>query len=342
MDLTERLCRASGVSGHEDEVLEIVGNELRAAGCKVESDNFGNLVGVKGSGEPKIMLVAHADEVGLLVKHITKEGFIKFIKIGGIDDRILLHQRIIVKSKKGDVAGIIGHKPPHLMQPEEKKKVVKKDELYIDVGAKDKKAAEKLLEVGDPVIFEPSYGRLGKNKAYGKAVDNRIGCAALVEIMKNIPKTVKATIYAVASVQEEVGLKGARVAAFKLNPDYAIAVDTTIAGDTPGIKEEESSLALGKGPAITLVEASGRGVVTHPKVREVLFATAKAKKIPIQVDVLEGGMTDAAIIYLTREGIPSGVVSIPTRYIHGPSSVYDARDVAGVVKLVSESVKKLR
>lgn len=341
MELLTELCKASGVSGFEDDVKKIMQRELTKSCSHVYEDKLGNIVGRKGSGKIKIMLAAHMDEIGLMVKHIDKEGFINFVKVGGIDDRVLFNQRVQVKTKKGFVEGVIGSKPPHLQKEEERKKVVKHEELFIDIGASSKKDAEKLVSVGDSVSFEPSFGRLGKNLVYGKAVDDRVGCFALLEVMKHLPKNFGAEVYAVGTVQEEVGLKGARVSAFSINPDYAIALDTTIAGDTPSIKETESDLKLGKGPAVTIMEASGRGAVTHPKLRELMIKTAKKKAVPYQIDVLEGGMTDAAIIYLTREGIPSGVVSIATRYIHGPTGVFDSRDVRNTVRLVEQSVKEL-
>lgn len=342
MKLLTELCIASGISGFEDDVKKIMQREMKKSCETVKSDKFGNIIGKKGKGKLKIMVAAHMDEVGLMVKHISKEGFISFVKIGGIDDRILLHQRVIVKSGKNDVPGVIGLKPPHLQKDEEKKKIVKHDQMFIDIGAKNKKDAEKKVAVGDPILFEPSFGELSKNVYYGKAVDDRIGCYAMLKVMEALPASINATVYAVGTVQEEVGLKGARVAAYSINPDYAIALDTTISGDTPGINETESSLKLGAGPAITLSEAGGRGLVSHPKVRDIMIKTAKKSKIPYQIDVLEGGMTDAAIIYLTREGIPSGVISAPTRYIHGPTSVFDLRDVKNTVKLTVNVVKALR
>jgi putative aminopeptidase FrvX len=341
MDLLEKLCRAHGISGFEGEVVGIMKTELGKTCDEVYTDSFGNIIGRKGEGQTKIMLAAHIDEVGLMVKHITKEGFIHFVKIGGIDNRLLLNQRVVIRTKKGDVLGVIGSKPPHLQKEEEKKKVVKHDEMFIDVGAGSRKQAQKLVEVGDPIVFEPNYGRLTGQLYYGKAIDNRIACYALIKIMQSLPKKLNKTIYAVGSAQEEVGLKGARVAAFKLKPDYALALDTNLAGDTPEISEKESCLKLGKGPAITITEASGRGVITHPKIRDLLVKVAKKKKIPVQIDILEGGMTDAAIIYLTREGIPSGVISIPTRYIHGASGVFSMGDVNNTVKLAVEAVKQL-
>lgn len=338
MDLMERLCRARGVSGFEGEVVDILRSEFEKSCDTVYEDDFGNLIAKKGSGNKKIMLAAHMDEIGMMVKHVTEDGYIHFIKIGGIDNRILLNQRVVIKGAKGDVVGIVGAKPPHLLKPEERKKVVKHDEMFIDIGAKSKKDAFKKIAVGDSISFEPNYGKLANNLYYGKAVDDRIGCYVLAQVMKQIPKSVKAEVYAVGTTQEEVGLKGARVAAYGIDPDYALAVDTTIAGDMPDVSDKESSLKLGKGPALTIMEASGRGVITHPKLRKVLEATAKSSKTPYQIDVLEGGMTDAAIIYLTRDGIPSSTISIPTRYIHGPTSIFHMKDVSNSVKLVKAAL----
>ncbi|ODS37331.1 peptidase M42 [Candidatus Altiarchaeales archaeon WOR_SM1_SCG] len=337
MELLEKLCRASGISGFETEVQEIMKKEFEKSCDKVEIDNFGNVIAKKGKGKKKIMLAAHMDEIGLMVKHIDKRGFLNFVKIGGIDDRILMQQRVIIKTKKGDVKGVIGAKPPHLQKAEEKKEVIKHGKLFIDIGAKDDKEAKKMVEVGDPVTLEPNFGKLNKSIYYGKALDDRLGCYALIKIMRQI-KVKDVTIYAVATAQEELGLKGARVSAFKIDPDYALAIDTLVAGDTPYIEESESSLELRKGPAITIMEASGRGAVTHPKIRKILINVAKEKKIPYQIDVLEGGMTDAAVIYISKEGIPTGVVSIPTRYIHGPSGIFSMDDVNNSIKLVMEAL----
>ncbi|HDI72940.1 MAG: M42 family peptidase [Candidatus Altiarchaeales archaeon] len=336
MELLKELCTMDGISGFEKNIAKIMQREFRKTCDSVEVDNFGNVIGRKGNGKRKIMLAAHMDEVGLMVKHINEKGFVSFVKIGGIDDRILLGKRVVIKSKKGDVQGVIGSKPPHLQKKKEREKIIRHEELFIDIGAKNEKEAKKKIEVGDPIIFEPNFGKLTDDLLYGKAIDDRIGCYTLIKIMEKIPKNIKATIYAVGTAQEEVGLKGARVSAFKLNPDYAFAIDTTIAGDTPQIKETESSLKIGKGPAITITEAGGRGVVTHPRLRELLIKTAKKYKIPYQIDVLEGGMTDGAIIYLTREGIPTGVISIPTRYIHGPTGIFSMRDLNNSVRLLTK------
>lgn len=281
------------------------------------------------------------DEVGFLVKNITKEGYIKFIKIGGIDDRILLGQRVVVKAKAGDVFGIIGSKPPHLQKDEERKHPVKYEDMFIDIGAVSKEDALKRIAIADAIIFEPNFGVLSGKLYYGKSLDDRLGCYVLLKIMERIKPLIKAQVFGVATTQEEVGLKGARTSSFKVNPDFAIAFDTTIAGDTPGITENESSLKLGSGAAITLIEAGGRGIIVSEKTRDLFIETAKKNKIKYQVDVLEGGMTDGAMIYMNREGIPTGVLSVPCRYIHSSTGVFHLDDLEAMIELAVKVIEKI-
>ena len=337
--LLKRIIEATGVSGYEKEIAGIMSAELKKSCDDVRVDNFGNVIAKKGKGKCKIMLAAHMDEVGFMVKHITKEGYIHFIKVGGIDDRILPAQRVVIKAKKGDCLGIIGTKPPHLQKDEDRKQPLKYEDMFIDIGCASREAAEKRVEIGDIAIFEPNAGVLNGKLCYGKAIDDRIGCYALIKIMEKLD--VDAEVYAVATGQEEVGLKGARTAAFNVSPDYAIAIDTTIAGDTPQITERESSLKLGQGVAITIIEASGRGVIVNEKMKNLLMDTAKKNKIKYQVDVIEGGVTDGAIISMNKEGVPTGVLSIATRYIHAPTSVFHTDDLDTAVKLTIKAVEGL-
>lgn len=336
--LLKKIIESAGISGYESEVAGIMFNEFKKISKDVHIDNFGNVIAKKGKGKKKIMLAAHMDEVGLLVKHINKEGFISFIKIGGIDDRILPAQRVIIKAKKGNIVGLIGTKPPHLQKEEDKKQPLKYEDMFIDIGCKNKEEAQEKIEIGDAVIFEPNSGVLHNRLCYGKAVDDRVGCYALIKIFEKVKAA--AEIYAVATTQEEVGLKGARTSSFKINPDFAIAIDTTVAGDTPQIKERESALRLGEGVAITLIEASGRGLIVNEKIKNILIETAKANKIKYQIDVIDGGMTDGAMIYMNREGIPTGVLSIPSRYIHSASSVFNLDDLNSAVELAVKTVEK--
>jgi endoglucanase len=337
--LLRKILEAPGIPGYESQIAKIMHDEFKKTCDEAGIDNFGNVIAKKGKGKTKIMLAAHMDEIGLMVKHITKEGFLYFIKVGGIDDRILPAQRVIVKAKKGDCLGIIGAKPPHLQKEEERKKPLKYEDMFIDIGCKSKEDAEKKIQIGDVVIFEPNSGVLNGNLYYGKAIDDRIGCFALIKIMEKLK--VDAEVYAVATTQEEVGLKGARTSAFKIDPDYAIAIDTNCAGDTPQITERESSLKLGEGVAITIIEASGRGLIVNEKIKNLLIDTAKKNKIKYQVDVIEGGMTDGAMIYMNREGVPTGVLSIPTRYIHSPTGVFNIEDLNSAVELAIKAVENL-
>ncbi|MCX5694901.1 MAG: M42 family metallopeptidase [Candidatus Omnitrophica bacterium] len=337
--LLKKILEAPGISGYESQIAKIMHDELKKSCDAVEIDNFGNVIAKKGKGKTKIMLAAHMDEIGLMVKHITKEGFLYFIKLGGIDDRILPAQRVIVKSKKGDCFGIIGTKPPHLQKEEERKKPLKYEDMFIDIGCKTKEEAQEKIEIGDAVIFEPNSGVLNGKLYYGKAVDDRIGCFALIKIMEKLK--CNAEVYAVATTQEEVGLKGARTSAFKIDPDFAIAIDTNAAGDTPQISERESSLKLGEGVAITIIEASGRGLIVNEKLKNLLIDTAKKNKIKYQIDVIEGGMTDGAIIHMNRDGVPTGVLSIPTRYIHSPTGVFSIDDLNSAVELAIKAVESL-
>jgi len=245
-------------------------------------------------------------------------------------------------NKKGEhVKGIIGTKPPHLMTAEEAKQPLKFENMFIDIGLSSREEVLKVIDIGDQIIFEPNAGVLNGDLYYGKAADNRAGCYALVKIMEKLPKNIGAEIYGAATAQEEVGLKGAKTSSFKVAPDFALIIDTTVAGDTPGIEEKTSALKLGKGVAITMIEASGRGTIVPQKVRKMLIETAEKNKIPYQLDIIDGGMTDGAQIYMNREGILTGILSIPTRYIHAPASVFNIKDVEAAIDLAVKTIEKV-
>jgi len=338
--LLKKLSNAPGVSGFEDEVRELIFNELDGFVDEIKIDEMGNLIAIK-NGKPegkKIMLAAHMDEIGLMVRYIDEKGFIKFSKIGGINDQMLLNQDVYIQTPKGDVNGVIGSKPPHKMKKSEKNKVFEYDKMSIDIGAESRKQAQEMVRVGDPIIIKQEFDDLGKSLVKGKALDNRVGCAVLIEVLKQVDS--KATIYGVGTVQEEVGLKGAKTSAFSINPDMALALDVTIAGDHPGIKEEEAPSKLGQGPTIVLVDASGDGIITHPTVKKLLLSVAQEENIPYQLEVSEGGTTDGTAIHLTRQGIPTGVISPASRYIHTPVSVVNLEDIENTVKLILAVLKK--
>ncbi|MCX8153922.1 MAG: M42 family metallopeptidase [Candidatus Bathyarchaeota archaeon] len=340
-DNLEKLSNAYGVTGREDEVRNLLIKLIKPYVDEVSLDRLENVIAVKKGrrASPKVMLAAHMDEIGLMVKTITKDGFLQFVKMGGIDDRILLAQKVLVCTKKGLLHGIIGSKPPHIQKEEERKKIVNYDELFIDIGAGNREDAEaKGVKIGDPVVFDVKYTKINDDVVIGKAFDDRVGCAIMIEVLKILEKT-DCTVYAVGTVQEEVGLRGATTSAFGIDPDVGIALDVTVAGDVPGVKEFESNMKMGKGPALTVADA---GLITHPKVLRLLLDVAEENKIAYQLETGLPGTTDAARISLTRQGVPSGTVSVATRYIHSPTGMLSLRDAENAAKLVAAAIQKIQ
>jgi endoglucanase len=337
----EKLCNACGVTGREEEVRNLMVKFLKPFADKVVVDKMENVVALKKGKKtaPKVMLAAHMDEIGLMVKTITKEGFLQFAKMGGIDDRILLAQKVIVYTKNGPLDGIVGSKPPHIQKEEERKKIVAFDELFIDIGAESKEdAAKKGVKVGDAVGFDQTYKKISDDTVIAKALDDRVGCAVMIETLKLLQET-DCTIYAVGTVQEEVGLRGAGTAAFSIDPDIGIALDVTVAGDVPGVREFDTSVKMGKGPALTVTDS---GLITHPKVLRLLLETAEENKIPYQLETGLMGSTDAARIAMTREGVPSGNVAIGTRYIHSPIGMLSLKDAENSAKLTAAAIQRIQ
>ena len=339
-EILEKLSNACGVTGREEEVRNLMKSLLKPLVDEVKEDKLGNVIGVKKGKKnaPRVMLAAHMDEIGLLVKTISKEGFIQFTKMGGIDDRILLAQNVIVYTEKEPLHGIVGSKPPHIQKEEERKKVLSYDELFIDVGAGSQDEAKKMgVRIGNPIGFDMKFVKVGKNIMIGKALDDRAGCAVMVEALKRL-KSTECTVYAVGTVQEEVGLRGAMTAAFGIYPDVGIALDVTVAGDVPGVREVEAPIKMNKGPSIEIADS---GLITHPKVLRLLVDAAEENKIPYQLEAGLAGSTDAARISLTREGVPSGVICVPTRYIHSPSSLLSLEDAENAVRLTVAAIQKI-
>ncbi len=337
-ELLKKLCDAHGISGYEDEVREIVKAELESYVDEIKVDKLGNLICIKNGSEFKEMVCAHMDEIGFMVKHIDDKGFIRFTPIGGWFSQIALGQRVILHGSKGKVYGVVGCKPPHVMRDDERKKAVEFKDMFIDVGAESKDEVRDMgIEIGTPITIDRELVKIGK-RVTGKALDDRAGLAVMIEALKRTKSD--ATIYAVATVQEEVGLKGARVSAFAIEPDVALALDVCVATDFPGAESTHMDIKLGKGPAITIVDASGRGLIATRNVIRWLKETAEKNEIPYQLEVAEGGTTDATAIQLTKAGIPSGVVSIPARYIHSPVEVVDMRDMENSANLVARALER--
>ena len=337
-ELLRKLSNAHGVSGFEDEIREIVKEELEEFVDEIKIDSMGNVVCVKNGSGLELMVASHIDEIGFIVKYIDDKGFIRFSTLGGWFDQTALNQRAVLHGDKGKVYGVLGCKPPHLMKDEERKKVIELRDMFIDVGASSKdEVLEMGIDVGTPITLDRELKELKGSRVTGKAFDNRAGVAMMIEALKQTKSD--ATIYAVGTVQEEVGLKGARTSAFAIEPDAAIATDVCVAADFPGAESAYMDVKLGSGPAITVVDASGRGLIASKKVISWLKDSAEKYTIPYQMEVADGGTTDATAIHLTKSGIPAGVVSVPARYIHSPVEVLDLNDLVNGAKLVAAALE---
>lgn len=335
IELIKALSNAYGISGFEDEVIEILKNEIKGYVDNFEVDGLKNLIAIKNldSPKPKVMLNAHMDEVGLLVKGFTNEGFVKFAKVGGIDDRVLLGKKVIIG--KNRVRGVIAIKPIHLQDTNERNVIESTKDMVIDIGVKSKEEAQRIVNTGDFVGFDVSFEPLSSGTYIGKAFDDRLGCALVAEIMKekfNFP------LIALFSSQEEVGLRGATVGAFKYTPDISITLEGTISADFPDVSEHEKCTTLGNGPVITIKDNS---VITDHKLREKLVRTAERLNIPYQFKQVFVGGTDSSRIQLTKGGVKVLVVAVPVRYIHSPVSLFKLSDYENTKKLIIEFLKSL-
>jgi len=340
-NLLETLSNAHGVSGHEESLQEILKKKLEPYTNEGKTDELGNLIATKYGNKPSVMLCAHMDEVGMSTSYITKEdGFLHFISIGDLFDQTLLNQRVIVHGDKGPLIGVIGSKPPHLLEEEEKEEPIKIKDMFIDIGACDEKDAKKLgVKIGTPISIDREFTPLKNNLVTGKALDDRAGCAVMIEAMrryKHCCTKPNATVYAVGSVQEEFGSRGARTAAFRLKPNVAIVIETEYAGDYPGVEEKEAHLKLGGGPSVTVVDDE---LITSPEVLQWIEGTADKFGIECQYYVGKNGSTDAAAINVTGNGIPSGVVSVVTRYLHTPVEVLDLNDLDKAAELIARMLE---
>ncbi len=346
MDLTEQFLKeiteAAGVSGYENEVRGVMRRYLEDL-AEIEQDRIGSLIGkhVGSSERPRVMLPGHLDEVGFMVRLITEEGFVKFLPLGGWWDQVLLGHRVVIKTSEGDRLGIIGAKPPHMLDPEERKKVLEKKDMYIDVGASSGEDVRAMgIRVGDPIIPASDFQILADPKWYlSKAFDNRVGCALAVQALRQLAEEGHPnTVYAVGTVQEEVGLRGAKTSASVIDPDVAIILEVDIAGDVPGIKPEESDVKMGGGPSLLVYDAR---MIPNLKLRDLVMATAEQLEIPLQMSAMSGGATDGGMIHLHDRGVPSVVIGVPTRHIHSHNSMLHRDDYDNALKLIVAVVKKL-
>ena len=335
----KEICETPGAPGFEDPIRSKIISNIQSDVNEYYTDNMGNLVTVKRSSnnpdKKKIMFAAHMDEIGFIVTHITKDGFLKFHTLGGFDPKTLTAQRVIVHGKK-DLIGVMGTKPIHVMSPEEQKRVPKSSDYFIDLGMK-KKEVEKYIEIGNPVTREREFIEMG-DCINCKSIDNRISVYILMEVLRKI-SVPPFDVYGVFTVQEEMGMRGANVATHNINPDFAIAIDTTIAFDVPGAQDHEKVTTLGNGAAIKIMDAS---VICDSRMVEFLKNTATKKKIAWQPEVLTVGGTDTAMMQKTgKSGAISGAISIPTRHIHQVIEMAHKEDIISCINLLCEAVKNI-
>ncbi len=346
MDKTEKLLKelteAKGVAGYEREVRSVIRRYLEPMGS-ITQDKIGSLICRKSGDaeEPRVLLAGHMDEIGFMVKHVSKEGFIKFTSLGGWWAQVLLAQRVLISTYKGDVMGVVGAKPPHLLSDEERKKYVEKKEMYIDIGASSQQEVEDAgVRIGDPIVPISEFAILANSKTYmAKAFDDRVGCALTIEVMQGFAnRSHPNTLFAVATVQEEVGARGAITSAEVINPDVALILEVDIAGDVPGIKPEETPIKLGGGPVLLAYDAR---MIPNLKLRDLVIDIAKGARIPLQMSALEGGATDGGPIHLHKIGVPTVVISVPTRHIHCHNAIMHRDDFDRAVELVTAIVERL-
>jgi putative aminopeptidase FrvX len=338
-EFLKRLLSTPGPSGYEEAAAKVWRGEAEKF-AEVRGDRMGNSFATIGAGgSPGVMLAGHIDEIGVMVTHIEDNGLLRFTGVGGWDSQVLVGQRIRLLTGGNDVVGVIGKKAIHVMEPDERKKVSQIKDLWIDIGAKDSGEAKSMVRIGDVGVIDQDLIELPNGRIASRSVDNRMGAFVALEAVRLLfeEENVGAEIVAVACVQEEIGLYGARGAAFGLDPDAAIAVDVTHATDTPGVsKNEHGDHALGSGPVIK------RATNISPIVSEGLISAAEGESIPytLEADSRTTG-TDADAIQFTRAGIATGLVSCPNRYMHSPNEIVDVEDVENCARVISAYIKTL-
>ncbi len=330
MELLRKLSEAAGIPGHEEGVRTIARTALKGHVDTIEVDRLGNLIAHKKGRSPKVVVAGHMDEIGFIVSHVDEEtGFLRIEPVGGFDPRTLIASRVTVHAAGGALVGLIGTKPIHILTEDEKRKELRVQDLFVDLGLPGKAVAKK-VRMGDPVTLVQSFTRVGKLLS-GKALDDRLGVYVGIEAMRRL-KAHQADVYFVGTVQEEVGLRGARTSAFAINPDIGVALDVTLACDMPGVSAHEQVTKLGKGAAIKLKDSAS---ISHPGLVRFLVDLAETKKIPYQMEILPRGGTDAGAIQLAREGAAVVTLSVPTRYVHSVVEAAHVDDIEATIKLLT-------
>lgn len=342
LELLRELTEAPGVPGQEEAVRRVMRRHLEPLG-EIITDNLGSIACRKAGDPngPRIMLAGHLDEIGFMVTRITDEGYLKFQTLGGWWNQVMLAQRVEIHTRQGPIIGVIGSKPPHILDQEERKKPVEIKAMFIDIGASSRAEAEGWgVRPGDPIVVICPFTVM-RNPQFlmAKAFDNRFGCALAVEVLRRLQNERHPNVvYAVGTVQEEVGLRGATTTSNLIAPDVGFALDVGIAGDTPGIGPDEAAGKLGQGPLILVYDGS---MIPHTGLRNLVLDIAEAENIPIQFDKIHGGGTDAGRIHTTGAGAPSLVIGVPTRYIHSHASIMHRDDFDQAARLMTAVVKRL-
>lgn len=338
-DYLKSLVETHGSAGYEQEVQAAFRERLKGACVSVTTDVMGSVIGrVKKSKGPRVLLDGHADEIGFLVQHIDDDGYLFLTPSGGWDMEVVISQRVLVHTSSGPVPGVIGKKAIHLMSPEERKKKSELHQLWVDIGAKKAEEAKAKVAIGDPVTMNAWFQELLGDRAVAKSFDNRAGLFCVSETLRSVDKRkLKADLYGVSAVQEEIGLRGAVTATYAIEPAVAIAIDVTHALDIPDSNKRKSpDLELGKGPVVV------RGPNVNPKVFERLVEVGRKKKIPFQIAASGRGTgTDANVIQLSRSGVATGLVAIPLRYMHNPCEMLELSDLDNAVRLLTAFVESV-
>jgi tetrahedral aminopeptidase len=334
------LSDAIGISGFEDEVRHLITERVTGLVDDVRTDTLGNLIATRqGSGRLTLMLDAHMDEVGFLISYIEPNGFLRFTPIGGWDPRIIpSHSMTVVAGDGRRVSGVIGVPPPHITPPADRERPHKMDDLFVDIGASSAdEVASMGIRIGSPAVIAYPFETLSENIVRGKALDDRAGCAILIETLEAIKdEQLDVNVVVNFAVAEEVGLRGAETAAYQIQPDFALAIEGTIAADTPGTASSKQPTGFGKGPAISVLDSS---MIANPRMVSALTSIADDEGLTWQYKVPSPGGTDAGAIHRSRGGVLAGVVSVPCRYIHSPLSLMRLDDFASTVKLVTAFVR---
>jgi endoglucanase len=338
LDLLKRLSETPGVPGHEDRLREVVISELKPYVDEIRVDIMGNVIGFKrGSGQRRVMLAGHMDEIGFLVRYIDEKGFLRIQPVGGFDPRVLFAQRVLVEARDGQLLrGVLwpAAKPVHVATEEERRQVPKIEDYFIDLGLPAEQVKER-VEIGAMVTLDRTVERAG-DCIVGKAMDDRVGVFVMLEALKAV-RHHEADIVAVATVQEEVGLRGAMTAAYEWEPQVGIALDITLALDIPGAGDSEAITRLGKGVAIKLMDSSH---ISHPKVVQHLRQIAERENIPYQLEILPRGGTDAGAIQRARGGVAAVTISVPTRYVHTVNEMVHPTDLEAAINLLARYLEE--